>query len=58
MENVKTALKQEEKPKLVKKKTVNWNEEEIDELEENKKKNPKKKIDEPKTPYCFYVNPH
>jgi hypothetical protein len=55
MENIKPALKQEEKPTFVKKKTVNWNEDEIDELEENKKKNPKKKIDEPKTPYVYYV---
>ena len=30
-------------------------EREIDELEENKKKNPKRKIDEPKTPYVYYV---
>ncbi len=56
MENIKSAIRQEEKPTLVRKKTVNWNEDEIDELEENKKKYPKKKIDEPKTPYVYYVN--
>jgi hypothetical protein len=39
----------------VKKKSVVWDEEVIDELEDNKKKNPKKKIDEPKTPYIYYV---
>ena len=39
----------------IKKKSVVWDEEVIDELEENKKKNPMKKIDEPKTPYVYYV---
>ena len=52
---IKPSLRGECKLGLQKKKTVVWNEEEIDELEENKKKNPKKKIDEPKTPYVYYV---
>jgi hypothetical protein len=52
----KPALKhKEDSGKVEKKKAVIWDYEQLDELEEEKLKNPKQKIDEPKTPYIYPV---
>jgi hypothetical protein len=55
-ENIKPALKHNVTADGTKKKAVIWDYQQLEELEEEKIKNPKQKIDEPKTPYIYCVS--
>jgi hypothetical protein len=56
-DDVKPALKHKEssEAKESRKKVVLWDTKQLEELEEEKVKNPKMKISEPKTPYVYCV---